>query len=159
MCTIIVTHVLFIFKNFLKFIGVQLTYNAVLFLLQRQLYQLYIHICPLFFQVLFPYGSFKVTEQSSLCYTIGPRQLFVFFLNQLQANYFTILQWFLSYIDMNQPWIYMYSPSRSHLPPPSPPDPSGSSQCTRPEHLSHCIQLGLVICFTLDNIHVPMLFS
>ena len=32
---------------------------------------------------------------------------------------------------MNQPWIYMYSPSLSPLPPPSPPDPSGSSQCTR----------------------------
>ena len=31
---------------------------------------------------------------------------------------------------MNQPWIYMYSPSRSPLPPPSPPDSSGSSQCT-----------------------------
>ena len=28
----------------------------------------------------------------------------------LEANYFTILQRFLSYIDMNQPWIYMYSP-------------------------------------------------
>ena len=28
----------------------------------------------------------------------------------------TILQWFLSYIDMNQSWIYMYSPSRSPLP-------------------------------------------
>ena len=31
----------------------------------------------------------------------------------------------------------MYSPSRSPLPPPSPPDPSRSSQCTRSEHLSH----------------------
>ena len=30
---------------------------------------------------------------------------------------------------MNQPWIYMYSPSRSPFPPPSPPNPSGSSQC------------------------------
>ena len=40
-------------------------------------------------------------------------------------------------MDMNQPWIYMYSPSRSPLPPPSLPNPSGSSQCTRPEHLSH----------------------
>ena len=39
---------------------------------------------------------------------------------------------------MNEPWIYMYSPSRSPLPPPSPPDPSGSSQCTRSEHLSRC---------------------
>ena len=64
------------------------------------------------------------------------------FFNQLEANYFTILQWFLSYFDMNQPWIYMYSPSRSPLSPPSPPDPSGSSQCTRPEHLSHASNLG-----------------
>ena len=32
---------------------------------------------------------------------------------------------------MNQPWIYVCSPSRSPLPPPSPPDSSGSSQCTR----------------------------
>ena len=39
---------------------------------------------------------------------------------------------FLPYIDMNQPWIYMYSPSH----------PSGSSQCTRPEHLSHASNLG-----------------
>ena len=38
---------------------------------------------------------------------------------------------------MNQPWIYMYSPSLSPLPPPSLPDPSGTSQCTRPEHLTH----------------------
>ena len=30
---------------------------------------------------------------------------------------------FLSYINMNQPWIYMYSPSWSPLPPPSPPVP------------------------------------
>ena len=54
----------------------------------------------------------------------------------------TTFQWVLSYIDMNQPWNYMYSPSRSPLPPPSPPDSSGSSQCTRPEHLSHASHLG-----------------
>ena len=34
----------------------------------------------------------------------------------------------------------------------------GSSQCTSPELVS-CIQPGLAICFTLDNIHVSMLFS
>ena len=51
-------------------------------------------------------------------------------------------KWFLSYIHMNQPWIYMYSPSQSPLPPPSPPDPSGSSQCTRSKHLSHASNLG-----------------
>ena len=70
------------------------------------------------------------------------RWVLFFFFYQLEANYFTILQWFLSYIDMNQPWIYMHSPSRPPLPPPSPPDPSGSSQCTSPEHLSHAPNLG-----------------
>ena len=39
--------------------------------------------------------------------------------NWLEANYFTTFLWVLSYIDMNQPWSYMYSPSRSPLPPPS----------------------------------------
>ena len=48
----------------------------------------------------------------------------------------------MSYIDMNQPCSYMYSPSRSPIPPPSPPNPSGSSQCTRPKHLSHASNLG-----------------
>ena len=46
------------------------------------------------------------------------------------------------YNEMDQPWVYMCSPSRSPLPPPSPPDPSGSSQCTRSEHLSHTSNLG-----------------
>ena len=45
------------------------------------------------------------------------------------------------------------------VPPPSPSHPSGSSQCTRPEHLSHASNLDWPICFTLDNIHVSMLFS
>ena len=57
---------------------------------------------------------------------------------------------------MNQPWIYMCSPFRSPLPPSSPSHPSGSSQCTRLEHLSHAPNLG---CFTLDSILVSMLFS
>ena len=43
---------------------------------------------------------------------------------------------------MNQPWIYMCSPSRSPLLPPSPSHPSGSSQCTSPEHPSHAFNLG-----------------
>ena len=67
---------------------------------------------------------------------------FVLFFNQLEAIYFTILQWVLSYIEMKQPWIYMCSPSRSPLPPPSPPNPSRSSQCTRFKHLSHASNLG-----------------
>ena len=66
---------------------------------------------------------------------------FFIYFYQLAANYFTTLQWVLSYIDMNQPWSYMSSPSRSSLLPPSPPNSSGSSQCTRPEHLSRASHL------------------
>ena len=54
-----------------------------------------------------------------------------------QCFFFFFLQWVLSYIEMNQPWVYMCSPFQSPLPPPSPPDPSRSSQCTRSERLSH----------------------
>ena len=60
---------------------------------------------------------------------------------------------------MNQPWMYMYSSSRTPLLPPSPSHPSGSSQCTSPEHPISCIKPGLAISFTYDNIHVSMLFS
>ena len=66
---------------------------------------------------------------------------------------------FLPYIDMNQPWVYMCSPSSMPQPPPSPSYPSGSSQCTSPEHPVSCIEPGLVIYFTYGNIHVSMLFS
>ena len=51
------------------------------------------------------------------------------------------------------------SPSWTPLPPPSPSPPSGSSQCTSPEHPVSCIKPGLAICFTYDIIHVSMLFS
>ena len=64
---------------------------------------------------------------------------------------------------MNQPWIYTCSPSRSPLPPSSPSHPSGSSQCTRPKHLSHSSNLGwrsvspLIIhmfqCYSLRSSH------
>ena len=40
------------------------------------------------------------------------------------------------------PWFYKYCPSRTPLPPPSPSDSSGTSQCTRPKHLSHASNLG-----------------
>ena len=60
---------------------------------------------------------------------------------------------------MNLPWMYMCSPSRTPLPPSSPPHPSWSSQCTSPEHPVSCIKPGLVICFTYDNIHVSKPFS
>ena len=65
----------------------------------------------------------------------------------------------LPYIDMNPPWVYICFPSYTPLPPPSPSHPSGSSQCTSPEHPVSCIKPGLVIHFTYDNIHVSVLFS
>ena len=37
--------------------------------------------------------------------------------------------------------------------------PSGSSQCSSPEHPVSRIKPGLVSCFTYDNIHVSVLFS
>ena len=42
---------------------------------------------------------------------------------------------------------------------PSQYHPSGSSQCTSPEHTVSCIKPGLAICFIYDNIHVSMVFS
>ena len=50
-------------------------------------------------------------------------------------------------------------PILNPLPPPSPSHPSGPSQCTSPEHPVSCIQPGLALCFTYDNIHISMLFS
>ena len=46
-------------------------------------------------------------------------------------------------------------------PPPTslPSHPSGSSQYTSPKHPVSCIEPGLVIHFTCDNIHVSMSFS
>ena len=71
----------------------------------------------------------------------------------------TILWWFLPYIHMNQPWVYMCSPYWPSIPPPSPSHPSGSSQCTSPEHAALCIESGLARYFAYDNIHISMLFS
>ena len=57
-------------------------------------------------------------------------------------------------------WIlHRCSPSWIPLPPPSPSHPSGSSQCASPEHLVSCIEPGLAIHFTCDNLHVSMPFS
>ena len=64
----------------------------------------------------------------------------------------------LPYINMNLPRVYTCSQSWIPLPPSSPYHPSGSSQCTSPEHPVSCIEPGLAIHFTYD-IHVSMPFS
>ena len=48
------------------------------------------------------------------------------------------------------------SPSWTPLPTPSPSHPSGSSQCTSPEHPVSCIEPGLAIRFTYDSLHVSI---
>ena len=65
----------------------------------------------------------------------------------------------LPYINMHPPQVYTHSPSWTPLLPPSPYHPSGSSQCTSPEHPVSSIKPGLVIRFTYDIIHLSMLFS
>ena len=77
-------------------------------------------------------GLYKLS--CSLLY-YSPQELFFFIL-------FFYLWWILSYTEMKQPWVYMCSPSRSPLPPPSPPIPSRFSQCIRSERLSHASNLG-----------------
>ena len=84
--------------------------------------------------------------------------IFKKFLFHFNWRLITVLWWFLPYIHMNQPRVYMCSSSWPSLPPPSPSHPSGSSQCTSPEHPVSCIETGLVIYFTY-NIHVSKLFS
>ena len=87
-------------------------------------------ICFLFFSVLF---------------------LYLFFTSQYCIGF--AIHWHESAIGVH------VFPILNPFPPPSPSDPSGSSQCTSPKHPVSCIKPGLVICFTYDNIHVKMPFS
>ena len=77
----------------------------------------------------------------------------------METNYFTILWWFLPYIDMNQPWVYMCPPSQTPHPLSYSSHSSGLFRCTSFECPVSCIELGLVIYFTYGNIHVSMLVS
>ena len=94
-------------------------------------------------------NSYFNKAKSNFCF------FFLIYLFQLEANYFTILWWFLPYIDMNQPWVYMCSPSWTPVP--------ISSLRVIPVHRLQapvsCIKPGLAIYITYDNIYVSMLFS
>ena len=71
--------------------------------------------------------------------------------------FFTLQYWIGFAIHQHDPTtVYMCSPSWTLLPPPSPYHPSGSSQCTSPEHPVSCIEPGLAIHFIYDIIHVSM---
>ena len=93
-----------------------------------------------------------------LLHSFAKDSLILFFFSCLFILLYNIVL-VLPYIDLNLPWVYMCSPSWTLLPPPSPSLSSGSSQCTSPEHPVSCIEPGLVIGFTYDNLHVSMPFS
>ena len=80
--------------------------------------------------------------------------LFIYFL-----FYFTILYWFCHTSTCICHGCTRVPHPEPPLPPPSPYHPSGSSQCTSPEHPVSCIKPGLVIHFLYDIIHVSMPFS
>ena len=74
------------------------------------------------------------------------------------ANYFMILYWFAIHQHESTTGLHVF-PILIPLPPPCPYHPSGSSQCTSPEHPVSRIEPGLAIRFTYDIIHVSMPFS
>ena len=68
----------YLFKKF--FIGVYLIYNVVLVSgVQQSESVIHIHIST-FLKILFPYRSLWSIEKSSLCYTVGPYELSVFYI-------------------------------------------------------------------------------
>ena len=59
----------------------------------------------------------------------------------MEANYFTILWWFLAYIDVNQPWVYMCSPSWTPFYLLPHPTPQGHHSAPALSTLSHASNL------------------
>jgi len=60
--------------------------------------------------LLIKVGTFlrlNVIAQQTLVHSVNITFLKLNELISLEANYFTILWWFLPYIDMNQPWVYI----------------------------------------------------
>ena len=102
-----------------------------------------IHMWPLEKPYLWLYGPLLTKWCLSFFFFFGIHiYIYIFNLFSLEANYFTIMWWFLLYIHMNQTCVYV-SPSWTPFLPPSPSHPSGSSQCTSPEHPASCIELAL----------------
>ena len=114
--------------------------------------------------IVCPYSEIQILIVKKYCIFL-PSILSLFF--KYNINLFVLIGSYLlynvvlvlPYIDMNPPQVYTCSPSWTPLPPLSPLHPSGSSQCTSPEHLVSCIEPGLVIRFTYDTIHVSVPFS
>ena len=84
---------------------------------------------------------------------------FVFFFNLSGGSLLYNIGWFLPYINMNRPWVYMCRAILNPLPPPSPPYPSGLCQSLGFGCPASCIELALVVQFTQGNGHVSVLYS
>ena len=109
------------------------------------------HFIKRFFFYLFIYFNWRLI---TLQYCIG------FAIHQhhgVTKSWTRLSDW--SDLNMNSPRVYTCSPSWTPLLPSYPYHPSGSSQCTSPEHSVSCIEPGLAIHFTYDIIHVSMPFS
>ena len=67
------------------------------------------------------------------------------------------MYWFCHTLTESSMGVHVF-PILNPLPPPSSSHPSGSSQCTSPEHPVSCIEPRLVIHFIYDNLHISMPF-
>ena len=83
-------------------------------------------------------------------------KLIYFDFRLITLQYFSGFCQTLTWISHGCPWV---PHPESPLPPPSPSHPSGPSQCTSPEHPVSCMEPGLMIWFTYDNIHVSTRLS
>ena len=112
------------------------------------------------------------TWETSMC-SLVPRvaclqtAAILFLKINLIGGYFTILWWFLSYTDMNQPWVYMcpLSWTPSHLPHPIPWGCPSAPALSPPFHalnldwwsISHMV-IYMFQCYSLKSSH-PCLLS
>ena len=105
------------------------------------------------------YHIWTVVSDHTSCFTL-------FFFNLINLLYFIILYWFshtLPYIFaihwLESAMSVHVFPILNPFPPASPHHPSGSPQCTSPEHPVSCTKPGLAIHFTYDILHVSVPFS
>ena len=102
--------------------------------------------------------SVEINTTFYFIYFFLPNLHFIFYF-----NWRLITLWYCSGFCHTLTWISHGCTCVPHperpLPTPSPSNPSGSSQCTSPEHPVSCIKPGPAIYFTYDIMHVSMLFS
>ena len=70
------------------------------------------------------YSSIQLMDSTSPL-----RKIFFVYLLLLKDNCFAVLCWFLPYIHMNQPWVYIFLSLLNFLPTPSDPSRLSQSPC------------------------------